>query len=151
MAVSRPVLREPQHGKRYAERRAPAHRALHADGSAEIFDDAPGNGEAEPSALARRFRGEKGLEHSIDGVRGYSGSRISHLDRNRSIDVVTRDDADEVFVFRIAGNGLGRIEEQVQEEAAQPRFVYSHRRDAVEFRDDSRAVIGLGSCDFDAR
>lgn len=118
------------------------------EGAVEFFDQVFGDRETEAGAFAGRFGGEEGVEDVFEEVGGDAAAGIVDFDEGVMF-VVEGTDGDLVFVHVAHGDGLGSVDEQVEDDLAELGGVGVDGREGGELGYDGRAVADFVSGDVD--
>jgi len=111
-------------GRHDAEGGAGADLALDVDLPAVLGDNAMGHCQAQPRALG--FGGEEGFEQAGHDFRGDPHARIADADRDLARLIGRRDGFDSKAQAAPECNGVGGIQQQVDEKLADLGFIGAH-------------------------
>ena len=96
--------------------------------------------QAEPGAGAHRPGGEERIEDAREHLRRHSRAGVAHLDDYLAGGAGAHSDAHLVAVRIAFGDGLGRVQEQVDQHLPEVRLARLHRRGGLELANDPGAV-----------
>ena len=125
--------------------------AFHLDLAAQRLDDGLTDRESQTGADAKRLGGEEWVEDPALRFGSHSLSRVFH-GNDRAPHLVGRGLDEDAIRFRIAvGNGLRRVDQQIEEDLAEARFVGENPRCGVELLHQPPAVTDLVEGHVDRR
>ena len=129
-------------GRQDPEGRALAGPAVDGELAAERADDAERDGQAEARADAARLGREEGVEDAGHDLGRDAGAVVLDLDDDEPA-LVEAADADDVALRGRLVEGLGRVEDDVEEDLPEPGLVGAHGLRRAEVTLDARAVLDL--------
>ena len=130
------------HGQTDREAGALARSALHRDVTTERRDDVPADGEAQAGSNPHLFAGEEGLEDPLQVPGGDPSSGVRHLGEDVHA-IGPGADLDGVALGIALVDGVGRVDEQVQEHLRQLALRGPHRGHIPELHHQPGAELDL--------
>src|SRR5262249_24164820 len=126
-----------------AEHAALTWLALDRDLAAQRRDDVLAYPEPEPGPDLRRLGGEERGEKSVEEVGRHAAAGVADLDHDAAGIVAPGHDPDLVLVSVALGDGLGGVDDEVEEDLAEACLVGVDRVDRVVLLDEACAAPDL--------
>ncbi len=131
------------HLKDHAKDRAATELARNGDHAAELGDDPMADGQAEPGAHSLRLRREERREELLHDLGRNTRPGVGNLDDDPLRAVGGGANTNLVGVRAALGDGLGRIDDEVQKDLAEARLVGKNEGNLAVILDQPRPMPDL--------